>query len=240
MPLWCSLDFESTGLDTSKDEPIEVGMILFSTNLRRQMESDGFFVKTNLPITEEVTKLTGITQAALSRFGYSSEDALDSVLDMLNDSDAVIGQNVIRFDKKLLESWAARHGKKVPEKLWIDTYTDLPVTVEPKSLKYLAADHGFIPSSSHAALADCETVLRIAMMHDVDQLIARAKEPTVVLQAHVSYDTNKLAKERRYRWNPDNKIWWRSFKQSDVKKEVDEAPFNTGQVAIALDVLLHN
>ena len=206
-----SFDLETTGLDVSTNRPIEVGAILFSTGQNRILESSGYLVKTDVPITPEITKITGITETALAKFGYDSKTALENLLDLIQQCDAIVGQNVIRFDKPVLMNWAVRHNMKVPDKLWIDTYTDLPSSVEPKSLKYLAADHGFLPSNSHAALADCETVLQIIMKHNLDEIVARAKDTTVVLKAIVSYDTNKLAKDRRYRWNPENKIWWKAL-----------------------------
>jgi DNA polymerase-3 subunit epsilon len=235
-----SFDLEATGLDVATNRPIEVGAILFSTGQNRILESAGYLVKTDVPITPEITRITGVTEAALAKFGYDSKDALETLLDMMLQCDAVVGQNVIRFDKRVLENWAIRHSMKVPEKLWIDTYTDLPASVEPKSLKYLAADHGFLPSNSHAALADCETVLQIITKHNLEEIVARAKDSTVVLQAHVSYDTNKLAKDRKYRWNAQNKIWWKACKSADVEKESKEAQFDISIVDIPLESLWHN
>jgi DNA polymerase III epsilon subunit-like protein len=233
-------DLEASGLDVETNRPLEVGAILYSTGQNRILESSGYLVKADVPITAEITKLTGITAAALEKFGYDSETALENLLDLIKLSDAIVGQNVIRFDKRVLENWARRHNMVVPNKLWIDTYVDLPSTVEPKSLKYLAADHGFLPSNSHAALADCETVLRIIQQHPLDVIVERAKDTTVVLKAEVSYETNKLAKDRRYRWNNPNKMWWKAFKSADVVKERQEAPFNIEVVDIPLEALWHS
>ena len=62
----------------------------------------------------------------------------------------------------------------------------------------------------------------------------------MVLKANVNYDSNKLAKERKYRWNGDRKIWWKSFKSADVEKETKEASFDVSVVDVPLEELWHS
>jgi DNA polymerase III subunit epsilon len=236
----CSFDTETTGLDVKNDHVIEVGSILYSTGLKSCLESSGYLVKTSLPISEKITQLTGIHPAAVEKFGYESEDALDALLNMMSKADAVIGQNVIRFDKRILESWAARHGRIVPEMLWIDTRTDIP-GVEGKHLSYMAADQGFLNLFPHSALADCQTVIKLIEGRDIDAIVERAKSPIVILRARVSYETNKLAKARKYSWNPEHKIWWRICKQIDLPNETGHGEFEVDFVTdIAPEVLMYS
>ena len=223
------LDFEATGLDVEKDRPIEAGLALYSTGQKKCLESLGFLIRSDVPVSAKITDLTGITQSAVDKFGYDSDEALGSVLDLMSKADAVLGQNVIRFDRRLLVSWANRHGLKVPEKLWIDTLTDLP-GVEGKHLGYLAADHGFLNMFPHSALADVQTCIKIFSMHDLDQIVERAKSPLVVLKAHVSYETNALAKARKYRWFAESKLWWKVVKQMDVTAETSHSEFDVSFV----------
>ncbi len=123
-----AFDVESTGLDFTKDRVIEVGAILYSTGQQKCLESQGFLVKTDVAISPEITKLTGITQAAVDKFGYDSENSLGIILDMLQVADAVIGHNAVRFDKRMLQAWCNREEHVIWDRLWIDTYTDLPDT----------------------------------------------------------------------------------------------------------------
>ena len=225
MAILYSFDLETTGLNVIEDRPIEVGGILYSTAQKKCLESQGFLVKTDKPITAEITKITGIFQAAVDKFGYESSDALDTVIDMMNQSDAVIGQNVIRFDKRVLENWAARENKKLPEKLWIDTRTDLLLT-EGKHLGYMAADNHFLNLFPHSALSDCQTVLKLLEKEDIDKVIERAKSPTVILIAHHRREQNDLAKKAKFRWSPDYRIWWKGVKHMDVEKEAGAVTFN--------------
>src|SRR5690348_14214067 len=99
-----SYDIEATGLDKQKDRMIEVGLALYSTGQRKILESTGFLVQSDgVLITPEITEITGITQAAADRFGYPPEEALIALADFMEHADAVIGHNVIRFDKPFTE-----------------------------------------------------------------------------------------------------------------------------------------
>jgi DNA polymerase-3 subunit epsilon len=222
-------DTETTGLNVETDRVIEVGAILYSSGQKKCLESAGYLVKSDVPISSFITGLTGITQSAVDTFGYDSKDALETLLDMMNQSHAIVGQNVIRFDKRMVEAWAARHGLAVPEKLWIDTRTDLP-GVESKTLSYMACDAGFLNMFPHSALSDVQTVLKLLSMHDIDAVVARAKEPTVILKAHVSYENNDLAKKRKFGWYPAAKIWYKVVKQSDVQAETTHGEFDVSFV----------
>lgn len=224
-----SLDFETTGLNPETDRVIEIGAITYSTNQKKCLESAGFLVQSDVTVSEEVTKLTGIHQAAINKFGFSPADALENLIEMAKMSDAIVGQNVIRFDKRFIEQWSIREQLSFPEKLWIDTRTDLP-GVEGRHLSYLAADHGFLNLFPHSALADCQTVLKIVSMYEIEKIVERAKSPTIVLISKQNRSDNELAKKRKFRWNPDYKIWWKTIKDLDLDEEIKLCPFD---VAIA-------
>jgi len=218
-------DFETTGLSPDADRIIEVGALLYSTGQKKCLESSGYLVKSDVLVPELITKLTGITQAAVDKFGYGSRDALEALLDLMVQADAIVGQNIIQFDKRFLERWAQREGLAIPNKLWIDTRTDLP-GVDSKHLGYMAADAGFLNMFPHSALADVQTVIKLVGMHDINKVVERAQSPTVVLLAHQRIEDNSLAKARKFLWNPDYKVWWRVTKQMDIDELVKEAPFN--------------
>ncbi len=221
-----AFDLETTGLDFVKDRPIEVGAILYSTTQQKCLESQGFLVQSDVPVSAEITKLTGITQAAVNKFGYAQDTALGTVTDMMQEADAVIGHNVVRFDKRMLWSWMEREvpNPNFPEKLWIDTYTDLSDT-EVGKLTLMAANAGFLNMFPHSALSDCQTVLKLIesenpttkQKYDLEKIIGRAKSPTVVVQAHQARGDNDLAKKAKFRWRPDLKIWWKFCKEMDLE-----------------------
>lgn len=236
-----SFDLETTGLDCSIDQPIEVGTILWSTGQNKILESSGYLVRTAVPISQEITRITGITKAAVDKFGFDSTEALDNLLASIELADAIVGQNVVRFDKLMLENWCAREGRKMPIKLWIDTRTDLP-GVESKSLSYMAADHGFLNLFPHSALTDCLTVIKLISMYDIDKIVERARSPVSILIGRQDRSDNSLAKKRKFAWHPDQKIWWKVVKQMDVDAEAAACPFpvSIAPPEISLDSLWYS
>ncbi|MGH7744616.1 MAG: 3'-5' exonuclease [Candidatus Dormibacteria bacterium] len=220
-----SIDFETSGLNKESDRVTEVGAVLWSTTYSRAMETASYFVKTDIVIPKEVTDLTGINSAMLKKFGYEDRDAFDDLVSMAEQADAFIGQNVIQFDKIFFENWAKRYGQKIPEKLWIDIRTDLP-GVESKSLSYMAADAGFLNPFPHNAVADCLTVLRLVAKHNIDDVVARAKQPNIVIRAHQERSRNADAKKAKFLWKPELKAWLKVIKFGDLEEFAKTAPFD--------------
>lgn len=228
MPILLALDFETTGLDFEKDQPIEVGAILYSTGQKRCLNTSGYLVKTTIAITPEITEKTGITKQAVDKFGYSSIDGLEMLEDMIEQADFIIGHNVRRFDRRMYNGWLTREHwvSRTKSITWIDTFKDLPFGVPVGQLSHVAADHGFLNLFPHSAIADCQTVLKLAEHYDPTVLITRAGSPEIVLQACHARHENDKAKKRRFRWNPENKIWWKAVKECDLQEEAALAPFD--------------
>jgi DNA polymerase III epsilon subunit-like protein len=224
-----SLDFETTGTNKQEDHVIEYGGVLYSTSQHKCLDSQGILVNTDRPITPEITKITGITKAALDRFGYSQSAALAVILETMMDADAILGYNVRRFDKPVLQAWLTRQDK-TPGRihpLWIDVFADLPWNVPVSTLTHTAADHGILNLFPHSAMADAQTALVLAGKYDYEELLHRAQAPVVILRSHQEMGNNDAVKQApfRFRWNPPRKIWWKPVKNEDVKEVMEQAPF---------------
>lgn len=220
-----SLDFETTGLDVVNDRVIEFGAVLYSTNQHKCLDNQGMLVKTDKTITPEITRITGIHSAAVDRFGYEPDDVLSLIVEMMTNSDAVIGYNVRRFDEKVWDNWVQRAGLERIPKVWIDLFQDLPFDVPTGKLSHVAADHGILNLFPHSAMSDAQTVLAIAAKYDPELLLTRAVSPTVVLVARADRSSNDLVKKAKFRWNPPNKVWWRAAKEQDVDQIIQSSAF---------------
>src|SRR4051812_48056706 len=110
------LDTETTGLDHAKDEIIELGMVKFdySADGRIVGVRDTFsaFNEPSVPISAEVTALTGITDEIVA--GHRLDDA--AVTDFVGQSVITIAHNS-GFDRRFVERyWPARiRGFRVTE-----------------------------------------------------------------------------------------------------------------------------
>jgi len=232
-----SLDFETTGLDLTNDRVIEVGAVLWSTGQHRVLESAGFLVKSDVAIPQEVTTLTGIHPAAVERFGYDSHAALENVLAMAELAESFLGQNIVRFDHKVLLNWMVREGvpaqliEKYKQKLVVDTYTDLPGVVGNK-LQYMLADHGKLNPFPHGGATDALSAIVLLEEHtaedgNIDPIVTRAKSPMIVAQSLHPRERNEDAKKvlRPLIWNSLRKIWWRPCKAMDFEALKAKSPF---------------
>jgi DNA polymerase III epsilon subunit-like protein len=240
------LDFETTSSDVLQARVTEVGQILYTTGQQRVLESTSVLVAADQPISKEIEDITGISNAAIKKFGYDDQDTFQNLLEFLKKCDAVAGHNINQFDWEILKLWAGRYRAILPPMLLIDTMWDLP-GVQGRKLQHMAADDGFLNLMPHCALADCQTTLKLITnrMASLDKIIERAKSPIVILQSCQDRDHNDQAKDRHAEWNKiggsfhwndqPGHIWWKAVKEMDVEAIAKVAPF---QVSIRRDLNL--
>lgn len=231
--LIASFDFETTGLDRNQDRVTEVGAILYTTTFKRVVMAESFFVDNEVPVPKIITEKTKINKPMIDKFGLTPLDGLSRLQNYFDMAEAILGKNILEFDIPFYENWCLRDKEEPIKKLYIDLETDL-IDTESKALSYMAADAGFLNPFPHAALADAWTSLRLFELnmdkYGLEKVIARAKESRVCLQARVSFETNYQAKERKYKWNSDRKVWYKICKESDVEIEGKEAPFDVARI----------
>lgn len=98
---YVAIDTETTGLDTSWCELIEVSAVRYSNGI--EVERFSSLVKPNeLPIDEFITDLTGITSEELETAPYPS-DVIPDLAEFIRDS-PIVGHNVC-FDAKFLSKY---------------------------------------------------------------------------------------------------------------------------------------
>ncbi len=216
-----AFDFETTGLDKQKDRIIEAGFCLYTTAQKRILTSESFLVDNNkVPISSEAEEKTGITQAALDRFGYDQEAVVDKFLEYAKDAEAIIGHNSNFFDYPFLCNTAKRCDYKypLPNLLSIDTMTDLP-GVKGEKLITMCANHGFLNPFPHSALADAQSVLKLVSFYDINKVAERAASPMLVVLSHQDRGNaaNKAARKAGFRWHGDYKVWWQPVKEMDYE-----------------------
>lgn len=231
-----SFDLETTGLDKHEDRMIEVGLVLYSTGQNRVLESTGFLVQSDgVTVAEEITKITGITQAAVDKFGYDPGDALDDIIRFWEQADIIATHNGIRFDIPFTRNTAKRLNRLLPEKIVVDTMIDLPGT-EGQKLITMCAEHGFV-NAIHSAEDDAKSVLKLMSYYDINAIVARAQEPTVVvISGAPRTPTNAENKKFKFRWSPENKFWWKLIKESDIEGLRKKFPYDLSIAGKEVDV----
>lgn len=221
--LVCGLDFETTGLDLKNDRITEVGAVLWDTdrNVPVRLMSQLIYEEGYPELTPEIIELTGIHPQDLTGFASSPKTALVELLgSFFNHAEAIVAHNGLLFDKPMLEEEAKRQGVKIPERIWIDTTTDIefPPHITTRKLTHLASDHKFLNPFEHRALFDVCAMLKIASQYDWNQMMTYAKTPTLTVRADTTFQQKELAKKQNYRWNAEQKIWVKSIKEFQLEE----------------------
>ncbi|OKH19726.1 hypothetical protein [[Limnothrix rosea] IAM M-220] len=103
-----------------------------------------------------------------------------------------------------------------------------------------ALNYGIGVSSAHRALTDCQLIAalfdRVSELGELDSIlktaIQRSKEAKIRAIADVSFDNKHLAKAHRFRWNPDQRYWFKDLRESDLNLEQKDYPFSIQKLVI--------
>lgn len=238
------LDLETTGFDTAKDRITELGVVLWDVPSKLPLITHGAFLNdpTYPKLSEEVIRVTGITDGILAEFGTSPTKNLEWLVGFsaAHGVDYIVAHNGENFDRPLLMAELTRHEiasdtfRTVP---WIDTRTDIPFVSEPDSrkLKHLAGDHGFINPFSHRAVFDVLTMLKVLSHYDMQAVLDYQKIPFITVRAIVSYEDKQLAKDQRYSWEKLGertypKMWVKRIKADKLAQEEKNCKFQIARI----------
>ena len=202
------VDVETTGLDPSRDEIIELAMVPFTYGLDGQIfqihEAFEKFQEPRQPIPTEITALTGITNEMVA--GQVIDP--NKVAMFAGDAALIIAHNAA-FDRRFAE----RVSPVFTEKPWACSMTQIDWSgegYEGTKLAYLAMGAGFF-YERHRAAHDCLAAIELltrplpkARVPGMARLLDQARRPSWRIWAENSpYDRKELLKARGYRWNSD-------------------------------------
>ncbi|MGI6212621.1 MAG: type I-E CRISPR-associated endoribonuclease Cas2e [Anaerovoracaceae bacterium] len=94
-----ALDIETTGLDETSDEIIEVGAVKFNNGELQYFQR---FISCEREIPDKIVQLTGITTLMIRQQGLPLKNVLSKLMDFIGDDD-IVGYN-IGFDIRFLNS----------------------------------------------------------------------------------------------------------------------------------------
>lgn len=218
------LDVETTGLDNSTDKITEIGAVLWDVVDRKPiaMVSELCHIGDTV-VTEQITKITGITAPMLQEFGKPLDRVMGEVNELASHALYHVAHNA-PFDRGFLSPAG------LIEKPWIDTRLDLPEEAYQKgksaSLGYLAADHGFLNPFPHRAVTDVLTMLTLMGQYNFDKIEERSHSPVIRVNALVTFDEKQKAKDCGFYWDPTYKQWYRNIKECDLVDLKPQWDFN--------------
>ncbi len=163
------VDVETTGLSIEKDLLIEIGALRVADDT--VTDEYNVLVAVNIPIPEEIKKLTGITNALVQESGIDEKEAVAGLLDFVQD--AIILSYNVRFDYGFLRAACRRHDLPLLSNRSFDVVELARRTIfdlENYRLSTLASYFSVNVEDAHRTLADCRTTKCV-----YDKLIEKEK-----------------------------------------------------------------
>jgi DNA polymerase-3 subunit epsilon len=223
------LDVETTGLDTGRDEVIELAMLKFAYSDDDQILGviDVFqaLQEPSSPIAPEITALTRITDEMVA------DQAIDprAVDHFVTDANIVIAHNA-SFDRKFAE----RYWPIFVHKPWACSSSGITWKEHgfaSAKLEHLLAACGLF-YDAHRAVDDCHALLALLdqeLPHTSGTILAdlleRARRKSVRVWAqHSPFELKEALKRRNYRWNDGTdgrpKSWYRDIDEETLESEL--------------------
>lgn len=155
-----ALDLETTGLDPKKDAIIEIAAV--RVRGLEVVDSLNLLVQTNQPISEEISRLTGLNSEAIAAEGVPLREALAQLLAFIGDDPLLIHNAA--FDLAFLREALTRENLPSLPNRPLDTCAlarRLFLRVPDYRLSTLAEHYGVPQPTQHRALPDCQTAIAI-------------------------------------------------------------------------------
>ena len=212
------LDLETSGLDPLKDSIIEIGIVRFeySEDLKNLaiVECYGGLDDPGFEVSEETTKITGITNAELK----DKKIHWPTVGRLLSDCSIVVAHNA-SFDRSFVDQRAELSGCVSH---WGCSASHIDWRghgFKTAALNYLAADQGFLNPFAHRAIFDCATTFRVIEPYFKELYNRSFEREFLILAMHSPFETKDLLKARGYRWDAGQRVWSRVIAESGLEEE---------------------
>lgn len=219
------IDVETSGLNSDDACVIEIGLRLFKFNRQtgdvlELLEGYSAFQDPGHELSEEIVRLTGITDEMVKgcSIDWQKVDAL------LEAAHIVIAHNAA-FDRPFID----RLSTVSRNKIWGCSLKQIDWSAKgftSKKLDILSIWHGFF-TDAHRALNDSDALLHLLSMTDANgskayllELLLNARKTSVqMLAIGAPFETKDLLKARGYRWDNQNRRWWKELDPSALLDE---------------------
>ncbi|MFT5521336.1 MAG: DNA polymerase-3 subunit epsilon [Enterobacterales bacterium] len=224
------IDLETTGLDPKTEEIIEIGTLIVTfTNEQGFIAlelADNQLQQPNKPISEEITKITGITNEDVAGKSINWPELAIKLADV----DLIICHNA-SFDRNFMELQTPEHfSTLIKSKAFGCSSRGVKWSTlgfEGAKLEYLNLKMGFF-YDGHRALVDCWATLNLFIQRPdaFDELKMSVRKKEIMLCAELApFDKKDLLKQRGYRWSDGSgnlpKSWWVTIPEEQHQEELE-------------------
>jgi DNA polymerase-3 subunit epsilon len=206
------LDTETTGLDVEKDDIINIGLMNIEFdddgNLYSIVNGYNGFQKPRVPISNEITEITGITNEMLEGQSFDHE----KINEILSESCVVIAHNAL-FDRGFVD----RYFPLSKTKIWCCSMSDISwksFNINSRRLIDIAIYFGFY-FKAHRAITDVAALIHIlsksfSNVTVMKSLVDAIDKQYVRLDAvGAPFETKERLKIKKYKWDFVRKVWFK-------------------------------
>lgn len=223
------LDTETTGTDYKTNEIIELAFVVVTYNVRWNTiisiddVYDGFN-QPSQPITEEITRITGITNEMVA----GKHITYDSFKDYLPKGKYLIVAHNAGFDRKFVD----KAFPELADKPWADSLTEIDwgkKGCHKKNLETLMYKLGYF-YNAHRAVNDCLALGAVIHYNEaVQEIYNNALQNTIEVHIKVSYDNRIFVKNLGMKFDGDKRTWYKSYTSAQQWEE-DREYLNTHNI----------
>jgi len=210
------IDTETTGLECSDSQVIEVAGILFDVELRDVICQLSFVLPCDDNVARHINKIAPeITQAGEQLM----PSMIRSFYKMASQADYILAHNA-SFDKEWFVEGQGLFPLDAP---WICTMEDIRWPLNSKkgrpSVVSLALDYGVPVWSAHRALTDCIYLAEIMKREpSLERIVRESLEPSKVYVSMLPYEHRQQCKDAGFTWDKlVPRKWAKRMRESEVK-----------------------
>jgi DNA polymerase III epsilon subunit-like protein len=254
------IDFETTGIDTSQARIIEIGAQVVDKDWEVISSLSCLVKGEDYPLlTDDIQRITKITQQELDSRGLPVVDAYDLLADLcIPEVQYSIAYNK-SFDEILFKTEMARTGLSMKPGInmlmqlpWLCAMVDIETNYKFKSWKlmHMALEYGVAvdPKQLHRAINDVELMrqmLKATGIRPLDMYMFQ-QSPWTFVRALIPAPWEdggagkKQAQDRGYNWETAKgtdgpkfeKAWVKRIKSTQLQQEVADAPFKVREIKL--------
>lgn len=224
MAICLGIDFETNGLNPDADPILEIGYALWDSESKRVVNAGQQLYNRGVLIPNEMTAIHRIDDRLQQQYGLNLSTITQVLVAKVKTYTPYLVAHNAAFERNFIGAQMPELYDAIQDLTWIDTKLHLPC--KSGSLVTMCAEHGFLNPYPHEALPDVMAMLKLLGMYDFNEVVKRATAQLHRITIAFAYNEVKVKAIKElsgYKWDGDNKVWFKDVYPWEVDPEVRKA-----------------